>query len=176
MLSYQDIAMTPVLSSKLPVSHNVYVHRTEQSSFRTKGVYPGLCTAPRGQGVELGSCAMALAHPAPAGRAAEPPKSPRGPEDSSWRSLWPRPFCGASTDCARGVLFIWTESALWCKPEKLLNSLRLSFPNRKGNSRFLGICTPGEKTPNQMLQTPRNPFKDGKFFYTLFQNLSSIKS
>lgn len=27
-----------------------------------------------------------------------------------------------------------------------------------------------------MLQTPRNPFiKDGKFFYTLFQNCSSIK-
>lgn len=48
----------------------------------------------------------------------------------------------------------------------------------KGIQDFLVYAHQGKKKQKtiQMLQTPRNPFiKDGKFFYTLFQNCSSIK-
>lgn len=169
-----------MLSSNLPVSHDVYVHRTGQSSFRTKGVYPGLSTAP----TRPGSWAWLLCNgPGHTQHLQEqqreqpgPLKSPKWPEEGSWRSLWPGPSCSAIN---------WVCQSC-CLEQKVngANQRNCSIPSgwtsqiRKGNSRFLGICTPGgEKYPIQMLQTPRNPFiKDGKFFYTLFQNRSSIKS
>lgn len=47
----------------------------------------------------------------------------------------------------------------------------------KGIQDFLAYAQRGKKNPNQMLQKPRNAFtEDGKFLYTLFQKLSSIKT
>lgn len=97
-----------MLSSNLPVSHDVYVHRTGQSSFRTKGVYPGLSTAP----TRPGSWAWLLCngpghtqHLRVQQREQPGPlQSPKWPEEGSWRSLWPGPSCGAITECARAVV------------------------------------------------------------------------
>lgn len=178
MLSYQDIAMTPVLSSNSPVSHNVYVHRAGQSSFRTRGVFPGLCRAPTGQGAELGSCAMALGTPSTcreSSRATQVTQVTRGElleEPVATSLLWCHHWV-----CQRCSLHMnrkWTV----VQTRATAQLLQAELPSLgRGIQDSLVYAHQGKKTPNQLLQTPRNPFtKDGKFFYILFQNLSSIKS
>lgn len=169
-----------MLSSNLPVSHDVYVHRTGQSSFRTKGVYPGLSTAP----TRPGSWARLLCNgpghtqhlQEQQREQPEPLKPPKRPEEGSWRSPWPGPSCGAITECARAVVL----NRKWMvQTREIAPFPQVELPKSgKGIQDFLVYAYQGEKKkPIQMLQTPRNPFiKDGKFFYTLFQNRSSIKS
>lgn len=60
---------------------------------------------------------------------------------------------------------------------EIAHSLRLNFPKQEREFKVSFYMHTGGGNPNQMLQTPRNLFtKDGKFFYTLIPNLSSIKS
>lgn len=169
--------MTPVLSSNLPLSHDVYVARTGQRSFRPKGIHPGFAQLQEAREPSWALVKWPWAHPEPARaaeRAAEPPRwslrwSPRWPGDSSW-SLGPRAFCGAITECSLRMNRKWTvlqTREITQLPQAELPKFKISWYTH----------TRGKKPLNQMLQTPRNPFaKDGKFFYTLFQNLLSIKS
>lgn len=165
-----------MLSSNLPVSHDVYVHRTGQSSFRTKGVYPGLSTAP----TRPGSWARLLCNgpghtqhlQEQQREQPEPLKPPK------------RPACGQVPPAVPSLsvpeLLSWTESE-WCKLEKLLNSLRLNFPNQerefkiswymhtRGKKKNPSRCCKPQEIPSLKMENSFTPY-----FKTVLQSKVNV--
>lgn len=124
-----------------------------------------------------GACATAPAHPAPAvpqlGLAMKVLQQLQGQRG---------PFRGVRSDLHVAAAVGCPESKQG-KAEKLLNSLGPNFQNQERKFKISWhMHTGGKKTkqnttqPDAAKKQARNPFtKDGKFFYTLFQKLSSIK-
>lgn len=156
-------------NAKQSVSHNVYVHGTGRAALEAEQFTLGFPQLPWDWGAKLSSCAKALGTPSTC-KCSRATKGTQVTRSLLWCCHWV---------CQRCCLHMnrkWTV-----KTREIAQFPQVSgwaSKIRKGNPRFLGIRTPGgRKKNNQTLHTPRKPFaKDGKLFYTLFQNLSSIKS
>lgn len=117
----------------------------------------GFPQLPQGRGAELGSCAMALGTPSTC-------KSSRESSQGHWshpsdQRKVPGGACGhvppAVPSLSVPELLSWTESE-WCKLEKLLNSLRLNFPNQEREFKISWYMhTRGEKNPHPDAANPK---------------------